>query len=228
MNDVSSFLQQGLPAEMVETFAHLLFSDDGADASLLIEQLFADGVTPEMIMLGLLAPAARLMGDMWCSDRLSFVDVTLGLSRIQQVLRQIRLPEAPAGHEKGRALLVPVPGEQHTFGLRLVEEFLIRNGWSVTCNFRASHADILDAVAAKSYNFVGFSISCERLLPALRSAIRGLRSASRNPELRIMVGGVLFTDLSAEADSCGADAVAIDADDAVAKANAWFALAGVE
>lgn len=228
MNDVSSFLQQGLPAEMVETFAHLLFSDDGADASLLIEQLFADGVTPEMIMLGLLAPAARLMGDMWCSDRLSFVDVTLGLSRIQQVLRQIRLPEAPAGHEKGRALLVPVPGEQHTFGLRLVEEFLIRTGWSVTCHLRASQADIVDAVAAKSYDFVGFSISCERLLPALRSAIRSVRSASRNPELRIMVGGVLFTDLSADPDPCGADAVVLNADDAVAKANAWFALAGVE
>ena len=28
--------------------------------------------------------------------------------------------------------------------------------------------------------------------------------------------------------ACGADAVAINADDAVAKANAWFALAGVE
>lgn len=43
-----------------------------------------------------------------------------------------------------------------------------------------------------------------------------------------MAGGVLFTGTSAECDSCGADAVAIDAEDAVAKANAWFALAGVE
>lgn len=228
MNDVSSFLPRDIPGEMVETFAHLLFSEDGTDAGLLIEQLFADGVTAEMIMLGLLAPAARLMGDMWCADRLSFVDVTVGLSRIQRLLRQIREPDAPAGREKGRALLVPVPGEQHTFGLRLVEEFLIRDGWSVTCNLRATQADILDAVSARSYDFVGFSISCERLLPAMRSAIRGVRSASRNPELRIMAGGGLFTGSSPDADSCGADAVVIDAEDAVAKANAWFALAGVE
>ena len=43
-----------------------------------------------------------------------------------------------------------------------------------------------------------------------------------------MAGGTLFTGSPAEADSCGADAVAIDAEEAVAKADAWFALAGVE
>ena len=49
-----------------------------------------DGLPVERVLLDLLAPSARLMGEMWTADQVSFVDVTLGLSRIQQMLRQLR------------------------------------------------------------------------------------------------------------------------------------------
>ena len=102
------------------------------------------------MLLDLLAPSARLMGEMWTADQVSFVDVTLGLSRIQQLLRQLRNMtdgSAVSAVNKGRALLVPAPGEQHTFGLRVVEEFLLRDGWEVRSNLRATEHDILHLVA---------------------------------------------------------------------------------
>jgi methanogenic corrinoid protein MtbC1 len=225
MNDVSGFRQHGVPAEMVETFSHLLFSPDDSDAWAMVEQLLADGISAETLMLSLLAPSARLMGDLWCSDRVGFVEVTVGLSRLQQYLRRFG-SGVGAPLEKGRALLAPVPGEQHTFGLRVVEEFLLRDGWQVNTCIAPSEAAIGALVAADAYDFVGFSISGERLLPALRSAIRKVRSASRNHGIRVMAGGALFAGpLSASA--CDADATVTDAGQAVAQANEWYALAGV-
>ena len=227
MNDISSFLLPGIPGEMVETFTHLAFSPDGTDCAQLIEQLLDDGVLPETLMLELLAPAARLMGDMWSGDEANFLDVTLGLSRIQQLLRQFRFPSVGSVADRGSALLLPVPGEQHVLGLRMVEEFLMRDGWRVRCAPVANIEQLRQVVAADPYDFVGFSISGERLLPALRSAIREVRAASRNRKVRIMVGGVLFAGQDRSAPNIDADAMAGDAHDAVAQAKRWYALAGV-
>jgi methanogenic corrinoid protein MtbC1 len=127
-----------------------------------------------------------------------------------------------AAENKGRALLVPAPGEQHTFGLRVVEEFLLRDGWEVRSNLRASHEEIVQLAAEEDYDFVGFSISGERLLPALLSVIERVRKVSRNRGLRIMVGGVAFIGHPELVKQVDADAAIFDAQQAVAMANEWY------
>lgn len=227
MNDVPSFRLRGIPPEMVETFAHLVFSPDDSDAGALIEQLLEDGASAESVMLELLAPAARLMGEMWCSDDASFLDVTLGLSRIQRLMRQLRLPDGGLLADRGTALLMPVPGEQHVLGLRMVEELLLRDGWRVRTIQTASDTQAGQAASEEVYDFVGFSMSGERLLPALRSVIREVRAQSRNRGVRIMVGGVAFSGQARLTPPLDADAVVSDAQEAVAQARRWHALAGV-
>jgi methanogenic corrinoid protein MtbC1 len=213
--------------ERVETFTEYVFSDDGGHAALLLEQLFADGHSPESIMLDLLAPAARHMGALWVDDRLNFVEVTLGLARLQHLLRQFRMPPLSLTGLRGRAFLAPTPGEQHSFGLRLVEEFLLRDGWQVTARLAATEAEILRLVAAEPYDIVGFSLAGERLLPALRKVTGAVRATARNPDVKIIAGGVLFAAGHLTAADAGADAVAADAAEAVQQANRWLALAGV-
>lgn len=227
MNEVASFPVRGIPGEIVQTFTHLAVSQDGADAARLVEQLFADGVPAEAVMLELLGPAARQLGEMWCGDRLGFVEVTIGLSRIQKLLRQFRIPPGRVEADKGRVLLAPLQGEQHIFGLRVVEEFLLRDGWDVRCVLRPCAGELAQLAADDAYDIIGFSVSGERLLPALRQAIREVRSASRNRGVRIMVGGVLFAGPAPCEHPCDADATVRDAEEAVARANEWHALAGV-
>jgi methanogenic corrinoid protein MtbC1 len=227
MNDRPSYLPNGIPAGMAETFAQLVLSPDDSPAAALVEQQLDAGVSAESIMLGLLAPTARLLGEMWCSDAASFLDVTLGLSRLQRLMRQMRLPAAGLLPERGTALLMPAPGEQHVFGLRMVEEFLLRDGWRVRAVHSASAGLAGQLVAQEAYDFVGFSVSGERLLPALRQAIREVRAQSRNPHIRIMAGGVACCGPDRGGAPPEWDAVAGDAHDAVAQARRWRALAGV-
>ena len=163
---------------------------------------------------------------MWTADQVSFVDVTLGLSRIQQVLRQVRGMAGGrhvADTTRGRALLVPAPGEQNTFGLRVVEEFLLRDGWEVRSNLRAGAEDVLELIGDEHYDFVGFSLSGEVLLPALQSVIGQLRKCSRNRAIRVMMGGVLLVEHPEYTSQIDAYAAVHDAQQAVDKANEWYA-----
>ncbi len=226
MNDLSPQRPVNVTPQTVDVFTQLVFSPDNAEAIDFIEDVVSRGLRIERVLLDLLAPSARLMGEMWTADQVSFVDVTLGLSRIQQLLRQLRNMtdgSAVSAVNKGRALLVPAPGEQHTFGLRVVEEFLLRDGWEVRSNLRATEHDILQLAAEDSYDFVGLSLSAERLLPELQSAIAKLRKCSRNRTVRVMVGGVLFSGQSEYTRLVDADAAVIDAQQAVDKANEWYA-----
>lgn len=220
----------GIDDAMVRTFVDKLMRGESRDAMRHIEALLERGITMDNLLVDLLGPSARIMGDMWVEDSCNFVDVTLGMTRIQHVFRQLRMPVGNSDdfvNSKGRALLVPAPGEQHVFGLRVVEEFLLRDGWDIDCRLQASLNDILYMVRDEAYDFIGFSLSGERLLEPLASAIRLVRLNSRNRAIRIMVGGVYFADRPETECEIDADAVTRDARSAVAKANEWHEAARI-
>ena len=228
MNDASPFIFPTITEPLVEALTALMFNGEEAEAAVMVDHLMAGGVSPESIMLDLLAPSARMMGDLWCDDRRDFVEVTLGLARLQHLVRQFRLAPGDAAPIRGEALLLAVPGEQHTFGVRLVEEHLLRAGWRVTATLKASQDEIGRRVSADYYDFVGFSVTSDRLLPALRSAIRSVRTYSRNRDIRIVVGGVLFAGHDYDTRDIDADAIVTDARQAVLQAEAWRGLARLE
>ena len=87
-----------------------------------VHGLLDDGIPLEALLLDLFAPAARRLGTMWEADEIDFVDVTIGTSRLQQILHHLhpaagkQMPVSPAGG----CCFVPAPSEQHTFGLLMV------------------------------------------------------------------------------------------------------------
>ncbi len=213
-----------LDRDTVSGFCHLVVGADSRDAFRFVEILLERGVTIEAILLDLMAPAARVMGELWESDLCSFVDVTVGLSRIQQITRQIR-PLTGGNVDvldpKGSLLLAPAPGEQHTFGLKIVEEFFLRDGWDVDCLLRAGAGDIAAAVANKPYDIIGLTLGGQRLLEPLRSAITLARYHSLNRSIKVIIGGVGLADYPDLMTLVEADACVADVNDAVMRANSW-------
>jgi methanogenic corrinoid protein MtbC1 len=104
-----------------------------------------------------------------------------------------------------------VPGEQHTLGVIIVAEFLLRDGWRVLVGAPWTESDLLAMVSSESFDVIGFSVGCENRLASLKREIRRLRTASRNPNVRIMVGGKVFVDQPDMVSRVGADAYAVDA-----------------
>jgi methanogenic corrinoid protein MtbC1 len=74
------------------------------------------------------------------------------------------------------------------------------------------------------YGLIGFSMACETELDELAACIRGVRRASRNPNIGVMVGGPIFLEHPEFVALVGADATARDGRQAVLQAQGLLAL----
>src|SRR5262249_25508278 len=155
--------------------------------------LLDDGLELDALLLDLLAPVARRLGVMWETDEIDFVDVTIGTSRLQQILHHFTLPPDRDAHEPGRrVLLLPPPSEQHTFGLLMVSELFRSEGWQVWGGPPVNQNALRAMVANQWFALIGFSLSSERLIDTLCSTIKSVRRFSKNQSVQIIVGGRIF------------------------------------
>ena len=208
------------PAEINE-FAALVLQADPLPATTFIDHLRQRGMPLEMVYLDLLSPAARHLGDRWIADTLSFSEVTLGLWRMHHLLRDL----SEAFHSEGdrvpagfQALLLPAPGEQHTFGLLMVAEFFRQSGWAVSSGPFSSSGELARIARGGWYAVVGFSVSREDQLDSVAAEIRTVRRTSRNQSIGVMVGGRVFVEHPELVRRVGADATATDGREAVHQA----------
>ncbi|MBL6455643.1 cobalamin-dependent protein [Belnapia sp. T6] len=220
----------GPDPEDVVALVALVMTSEADDVLCFVDVMRARGVPLDRLYLELLAPAARRLGQLWAEDLCSFTDVTMGLGRLQQVLREMSpafIPAPGLPDRRRRAALVPVPGEQHSFGLAMVTEFFLRAGWDVWSQPQANAEALAGLVGGQWFAVLGLSLSCDSSLPEMPGLIRTLRRASLNPRLGIMVGGRVFVEQPELAMQIGADATAADGRQAALQAETLLALHGM-
>ncbi len=183
-----------------------------------LQSMQLKGMTTDALFLDVIGPAARYLGDLWKADIRDFTDVTVALTRLQGMMGELTPTfehQQEARFSTRSALLLPCPGEQHSLGLSMVQEFFRRAGWHVHCDTPRDMTELKDVVRAHRFDVVGFSASCEIFVETLKSAIELTRRHSKNRTVGILVGGNLFNchpDLVA---TVGADATAANGYDAI-------------
>lgn len=212
----------------VAAFADLLLDNDVPRAEAVLAALRSRGATLEQVCLDLMAPAARRMGDAWLEDTRDYTDVTLGMWRMQGVLRAmdgVFQPRADAAQGiPRRALITAAPGATHVFGADMVAGFLRLAGWEVCNEPVASGEDLTALVRRGRFAVVGLSAGCAADLRALADLIGLVRRASGRHSIGIMLGGSIVEANQRQALRIGGDAVATDAPHAVQQAEALLAL----
>ena len=202
----------------IEGFCTLVVRSNLPVAVTYIDGLIAGGMSTEQIITDVLSPSARHLGTQWDEDQVSFVDVALGLSRLQQLLRiygpAFEADFAPQ-HEGHRILLAAMPGEQHTFGMSVVEEFFRRDGWDVQTEAKMSRVELLGRARDEWFDVVGLSASGDDSVARLAPLIKAIRAAALNRHIRVIVGGCAFLAEPANALALGADLVACNGREAV-------------
>lgn len=207
---ISASQAEGFAAIVLRLEAHALMEQ--------IEGFLARGASVEAVLVDLLAPTARQIGLWWEEDAVDFVDVTMGLWRLQQIVYELsaRFPgKAPVFGETRKALFSVFPGGDHSFGAVIVEECFRREGWQTELLTNVSDHRLVNMVTEQYYDMVGLSISCDEEIANAPALIARLRSRSRNPMLGIMVGGAMFAQSPELALRIGADATAANAEQAV-------------
>ncbi len=210
----------------VEQFTRSLLEGRDADLDRMLAGLRERGLGVERIFVDLLAPSARLLGHLWTEDLCYFTDVTIGLGRLQRMMRELspafgtEVAHPPNGR---RVLLVRAPGEQHSFGLSMVAEFFRRAGWEVVSAGEGENTDPVSAVRREWFDVVGFSAGSEARLDWLPACIAAVRRASCHRELAVLVGGPVFTLRPHLARQIGADATTADGSEAPGLAESLLA-----
>lgn len=196
----------------VTAFAKLVLAPDENVAHACIETMRSSGISVETIYTDLLAPVARYLGKLWEEDLCDFTEVTLGLGRLHQVLRELSPAFSQSNHTANgrRALLLPAPGEQHTFGLVMVSEFFRRAGWDVGGGPWEAGADPVLMVRGEWFDVVGFSLGDVTRLDALAECISQIRKSALNTSISILVGGPLFLAHPEYVSYVNADAASTD------------------
>lgn len=221
------------PASLIEALApssadigglaDIVLGTDLEAAVTYVTVLRDRGLSMETLFLDLLEPTARRLGEMWEQDECDFIDVTLGVARLQKLLAVFNDTHGLLALDKRRHVLMAVtPGNQHSFGVAMVERFLLAAGWRVQTDLSETSEEIAAVAHDTWFAVAGLTMGAERQLDSLAQTIAQVRRTSRNPDIGIMVGGPMFTANPALAREVGADATAPNAPAAVLVAQKLF------
>ena len=193
-----------------DTFARLVLDGDGRAAGAFLDDAMRRGSDSQSVYKDLLAPAALMLVNMWRDDRLSYSEVTIGLSRLQRLVWDLPRETAYNGENDDRArcaLFSPRPGEQQTFGFFMTEERFRWGGWKTAIETIATREDLVADVRRRWFDMVCVSVSRADDLPGLTEIIAAIRRASRNGDVVIAMEGAHFADHAERVSAVGADAM---------------------
>jgi methanogenic corrinoid protein MtbC1 len=187
------------------------------EAAALLEEVdgfLAKGVSVETICLDLLAPAARKLGEMWESDECDFLDVTMGLWRLQEVMREVAA-RAPAERCEAlappTAVISPMPGDHHNFGALMMAEVFTRSGWRAEALIKPERRELLDRLARQSFDLIGLTLTRDCPSAAVENLIKAVRNVSANPAIIVLIGGRMVNQNPDIVKEVGADGTGVDA-----------------
>jgi len=206
----------GDAAANIEELAHLLLGPENEEAEEFLLRLKDGGLSLDDLHTELLEPAARRFGELWNEDRIDFVDVTLGVARLQRLVHAFgRLDQVPDYDAKRKVLLACAPGEQHSLGSSIVQKSLRAAGWHVCCCATPEFEDAALLAAREWFGVVGFSLGSDVHVDRLSAAIARVRDASMNRKVGIMVGGSAIARHPEWVKAVGADGTAANGPAAV-------------
>ncbi len=209
---------------MVSDLVELVLQGSVQEVSTALRDTFRAGADLTSICLGLLSPAAARLGAMGEEGLIGFDEVARAIATLQAVLRRLdheTLPQVSRGWKTGSALLAACPGDLHTFGLYMVEEFFVRDGWSVTILPSPTLRSLVDEVNSAFHHVIGLSVVNQPLHLDLGNLIQTMRKASLNEQIRIIVGGSGIASVD-EAVALGADGLGVDPANTVLLARHWL------
>lgn len=185
-------------------------------AGRIVLDAAARGHDVRRLYLDVLLPAQAEVGRMWAAGEINVAEEHFASDTTKAVMAQLR-QLAPAAAENGRTFLAAaVMGNFHDVGVHAVADFFEMAGWrTIQLGANVPTEDLIQAVEFFRTDLLGLSVSLSTQLPALRETVRALRRSSLGNRLKIIIGGRALAENAALARQVGADAFAVDPQQAV-------------
>lgn len=188
-------------SQAVVELADVAVAQDLTRALALVDSVLTAGVSIDKVLLDVVGPAARRLGDQWLDDERSFADVSLGLAVVQRVVSMLRHRVRPPTAQHGVVVLGAAPNEQHRLGLQILADLLRLAGWDTRYLPDASMEELCAVVSTEPVVMLGLTVSSDELAAPLARWIPKFKKRTLNRDLAIMLGGAM--DLSESARKLG-------------------------
>lgn len=178
--------------DVLEDFRRVLVVEDPRLLSNYLLTLARLQVDPASLADLYIPALARMLGEDWNDDRLTFAEVSIGSVRLQSMLRDLGTAwwaDAARHDSEGGTLLLAVPaGEQHTLGAMVLLGQLRRLGVSVRLALGERREDLKAILRTTRCDGIFVSVSCTNRLAEVRGLVEALRGACRQ-ETPLIAGG---------------------------------------
>ena len=199
-------------------FAQACLATDSQAVFNHLDILRSKGLGSQTVFLDVITPAARYLGDLWEQDKMDFTLVAQGLLRMHHAMRHLGYETQDGPQTAGdarRIMLASAPGSQHILGLAMVSEFFRADHWQVVVEISTSEQALVHAVGHEWFDVIGLSVGLVEQLPDIPALITRLKSASRNPNAFVLLGGPALLQTQMGNIELAADAISVNAAEAV-------------
>lgn len=187
---------RGSPAPLnlsraVSDLSESAIQSDGAIFAEEIANLRRSGLTSQQLVQSVIPDTARLLGEHWIDDKLTFSEVTIGARRLQSaVYEAMRISPVAAPNLKLQAqaaMIIPI-GEQHMIGASVASHAFEQRGVRMRLIVGLEEEALARMLRLSGFAFAGFSVSSNKSVDLTLSLVEKLRS-TYDLEIPLVIGG---------------------------------------
>ncbi|MEM1075616.1 MAG: hypothetical protein AAF665_16445 [Pseudomonadota bacterium] len=209
---------EGLRQFVLDHMMRAVLAKNHFAPDVLLAELRGYRLTEDAIIDQYVPKTARLLGDDWCNDKISFADVTIGVMRLQALVSEASIEMRLPGRTEfsGLTALVIVPqNEQHFLGASVVAGQLRRLGCEVTMSFDEDFGSLASRLACNVPDFALITCARRETLETVAQTVQTIRSAA-GEDIVVAVGGAIILEQDVVIELTGVDIVTSAAEDAAA------------
>jgi methanogenic corrinoid protein MtbC1 len=167
--------------------------EQNGECSAILKAMLEAGISIKEVFEVYIPDVARLLGDYWVNNKLSFVEVTLATSRLQTLARdfeRLYIGSINSGAHGPEILLIAPKGEQHTFGAQMASRKFRRLGASPYLSINHDKNEIKKILNKHKFKLVGLSVSNYKLCDH-QSELLATIAMIKKLKIPIVAGGSL-------------------------------------
>jgi methanogenic corrinoid protein MtbC1 len=212
-------------ARRLERLKAAYLSPDEDKRHDMLAQIRQDGVSINDLIDHVVPAIARILGEEWANDTISFADVTIGTARLQETVRSLGWRHDSRNRIAADApvilLIIPRP-EHHTLGTFNLADQFRRLGYRVDIAIDQHPRQIMEMLQNKRYVMIGITAAGRRTLASATELVDMIRQTVTRAAPVVIGGSILDRDLDVLA-LTGADHTARDAVSALRKSGIFNA-----
>ena len=166
-------------AHDVEGLKERMLAGDSAGAWWLIESHLACGRDPAGVLLDLMVPALRSVGDCWAAGEVSVASEHRATSMAQRIVGRLGLQFGRRGKSRGTVALAAPTGDLHTLPVAIVADLLRWRGFDVLELGANTPGDALAEAVSREDRLlaVGVAATTRGLGPRVADCVAAVRAA---------------------------------------------------